>query len=95
MDTNTINIFKITALDIGGYEEGEIVDFFLTEKNLSEREAVKEWSKEKDESPVFFLGSEINSQDVFQLKEGIDERLNNLREKRNKITQLLSKLNRR
>jgi len=55
-----MHLFQIKALDIGSYNENQIVDFFLTDEDLHSSEALKRWADENGEAKNLFKARRIS-----------------------------------
>lgn len=55
-----MQLFLIKALDIGSYNENQIVDFYLSKQDLHSSKALKRWADENDESKNLFKAKKLS-----------------------------------
>lgn len=55
-----MHLYQIKALDIGSYNENQIVDFFLIDEDLHSSEALERWADKNGESKNLFKARRIS-----------------------------------
>lgn len=71
-----MHLFQIKSLDIGSYNENQIVDFHLSEQNLHSSEALKRWADENDESKNLFKARKLSEFQARTLRSELIEEVN-------------------
>lgn len=66
-----MNIFQITAYDCGGYEDGEIIDFYTSEQEKENSKALQEWGEKTGRNKICFYAKEVDDDHLKDLRSEI------------------------